>query len=92
MAALRVTDSVLDDLSSTLSGAAGQLSFSDWTFRWPQGGLQSDAVAAALRDGTAQQVERAELAALTLTELSAFPATVAETFRATDTALGRKLN
>ncbi|WP_129590358.1 hypothetical protein [Cryobacterium aureum] len=87
-----MTDSVLDDLSTTLAGAGAQLSFSNWTYRWPEGGLQSDAVAAALHAGKAQQIERAELAALTLTELSDFPTTVAEKFRATDSALGRKLN
>ena len=89
MSTLRVTDSVLDELSTALSGAAAQLSFSQWAFRWPEGALQSDTVAAALRDTTSQQVERADLAALALTALCDFPATVAEQFRATDSLLSR---
>ena len=92
MPALRVTDSVLEGLTATLSGATAQLSFSDWTFRWTEGAVQSDSVAAALRDATSQQTERADLAGLVLTSLGEFPSTVAEKFRATDSTLGRKLN
>lgn len=92
MPTLRVTDSVLDGLSTTLSGAAAQLSFSDWIFRWPEAALQSDSVAAALRDATSQQSARADLAALALTALGDFPSTVAENFHATDSALGRQAN
>ena len=91
MSTLRVTDSVLDDLSTTLSGTTEQLSFSQWAFRWPEGALQSDAVAAALRETTSQQIERADLAALALTALCDFPATVAEQFRATDSLLSREV-
>ncbi|WP_104083236.1 hypothetical protein [Cryobacterium sp. Y11] len=92
MPTLRVIDSLLADLSATLSGGAAQLSLSDWIFRWPEGALQSDSVAAALHDTTSQQIERSDLVARALTTLGDFPAAVAEQFRATDSLLGRELN
>ena len=91
MSTLRVSDSVLDDLPTALAGAVAQLSFSQWAFRWLKEALQSDTVAAALRDTTSQQVQRADLAALALTALCDFPATVAEQFRATDSLLSREV-